>query len=145
MISCIYMKLIIHSITMSWIEGGYLFVLLVVVRQHLIGSQVLTLCPPLWNVSWLQAVNESRPSREIDDVLKITINVTLEVNNKTRANTSYILGHGIEKAYYSPSKPMIGKWPQSPYMYMWTNAWPSSAFWIWTNNCIWKIGIQSFN
>ena len=31
-----------------------------------------------------------------DDVLQITIKFTLEANNKTRANTCYILGHGIE-------------------------------------------------
>ena len=51
----------------------YLQYLLVVVRQHLMGSQVLTFCPPLRNVS--------RPSREIDDVLQIRIKFTLEDNN----------------------------------------------------------------
>ena len=75
----------------------YLLVLLVVVRQHLIGSQVLTLCPPLRNVSRVQAVTESRACREIDDVLQIIIKFTLEANNSTRINTSYILGHGIER------------------------------------------------
>ena len=44
--------------------------------------------------------SESRPAREIDnDDLQITIKFTLEANNGTRVNTSYILGHGIEKAY----------------------------------------------
>ena len=71
--------------------------LLIIVRQHLIGSQVLTLCPPLGNVSRVQAVTESRPSREIDDALQITIKFNLEANSRTRVNTSYILGHGIEK------------------------------------------------
>ena len=80
-----------------------------VVRKHLIGSQVLTLCPQLRNVSRVQAVTESRPSREIDGVLQITIKFTLEANNRTRVNTSYILGHGIEKAYCSPYKTFIGK------------------------------------
>ena len=83
--------------------------LLVVVRQHLIGSQVLTRCPPLQNVPRVQAVAESRPTREIDDVFQITIKFTLEANNITRENTSYILGHCIEKAYCSPSKTIIGK------------------------------------
>ena len=78
-----------------------------VVRQHLIGSQVLTLCPPLRNVSRVQTVAESRPAREIDNVLQITIKFTLEANNRTRVNTSYILGHDIEKAYCSPSKAII--------------------------------------
>ena len=73
----------------------------------LFDSHVLTLCPPLRNVSRVQAVTESRPSREIDNVLQITINFTLEANNRTRVNTSYILGHGIEKAYCSPSKAII--------------------------------------
>ena len=58
------------------------------------------LCPPLRNVSRLQAVTESRPSREINNVLQIRIKFTLEANNRTRVNTSYILGHGIENAYY---------------------------------------------
>ena len=62
----------------------YLLVLLVVV---LIGSQVLTLCPPLRNVSIVQVVTEFRPSMEIDDVLQITIKFTLEANNRTRVNT----------------------------------------------------------
>ena len=83
--------------------------LLVVVWQHLIGSQVLTLCPPLRNVSRVQDVTESRPSRKINDVLQITIMFTLEANNRTGVNTSYILGHGIEIAYCSPSKTIIGK------------------------------------
>ena len=91
------------------IHDTYLLVILVVVRQHLIGSQVLTRCPPLLNVSRVQAVAESRPTREIDDVLQITIKFTLEANNRTRGNTSYILGHCIEKAYCSPSKTIIGK------------------------------------
>ena len=59
----------------------------------------------------VQVVTESRPSREIDDVLQIPIKFTLEANNRTRVNTSYILGHCIEKAYCSPSKTIIGKWP----------------------------------
>ena len=80
-----------------------------VVRQHQIGSQVLTLCLPLRNVARVQTVTESRPSREIDDVLQITIKFTLEANNRTRVNTFYIHGHGIEKAYCSPSKAIIGK------------------------------------
>ena len=79
-----------------------------VVRQHIIGSQVFTLCPPLRNVCRLQAVTKSRPFWEIDDVLQITIKFTLEHNNRTRVNTSYILGHGIEKAYRSPSKAIKG-------------------------------------
>ena len=84
-------------------------VILVVVRQHLIGSQVLTLYPPLCNVSIAVAVAESRSSMEIDDVLQITIKFTLEADNGTRVNTSYILGHDIEKAYCWPSKTIIGK------------------------------------
>ena len=52
---------------------------------------------------------ESRPTREIDNVLQITIKFTLEANNRIRGNTSYILGHCIEKAYCSPSKTIIGK------------------------------------
>ena len=67
---------------------------------------MLTRCPPLQNV---QAVAESRPTREIDDVLQITIKFTLAANNRTKGNTSYILGHCIEKAYCSPSKTIIGK------------------------------------
>ena len=55
--------------------------LLVIVWHHLIGSQVLTRCPPLYNVSRVQAVAESRPAREIDDVLQIIIKFTLEANN----------------------------------------------------------------
>ena len=78
----------------------------VVVRQHLIGSDVLMLCPPLQNVSRVHAVTESRPSREIDNVLQITIRLLLKL---TRVNTSYILGHGIEKVYCSPSKAIIDK------------------------------------
>ena len=49
----------------------------------------------------VKVVTESRPSRDIDNVLQITIKFTLEANNRTRVNTSYILGHGIEKAYCS--------------------------------------------
>ena len=52
---------------------------------------------------------ESRPAREIDDVLQITIKFTLDANNRTRGNTSYILGHCLEKAYCSSSKTIIGK------------------------------------
>ena len=33
------------------------YLVVVVVRQHLIGSQVLTLCPPFRNVSRLQPVS----------------------------------------------------------------------------------------
>ena len=51
---------------------------------------------------------ESRPAREIDDVLQITIKFTLEANNRTRGNTFYILGHCIGKAYCAPSKTIIG-------------------------------------
>ena len=47
---------------------GYL---LLVVRQHLIGSQVLTRCPPLFVVHGIQAVVESRSSREIDNIPQI--------------------------------------------------------------------------
>ena len=93
--ACIFFRIFQWGVT-------YLLVLLVVVRQHQIGSQVLTLCPPLRNVSRVQAVTESRPSREIDDVLQITIKFTLEANYRTRVNTSYVLGHGIGKAYCSP-------------------------------------------
>ena len=57
----------------------------------------------------IQAVAESKPTREIDDVLQITIKFTLEANNRTRGNTFYILGHCIEKAYCSPSQTIIGK------------------------------------
>ena len=45
--------------------------LLLVVRQHLIGSQVLTLGPPLFVVHGVQAVVESGSSREIDNIPKI--------------------------------------------------------------------------
>ena len=45
--------------------------LLLVVRQHLIGSQVLTRCPPLFVVHGIQAVVESRSSREIDNIPQI--------------------------------------------------------------------------
>ena len=51
------------------------------------------------------AVTVSRLSREIDDVLQITIKFTLEANNRTGVNTSY----GIEKVCCSPSKAIIGK------------------------------------
>ena len=37
------------------------------------------------------------------------IRFTLEASNRTRGNTSYILGHCIEKAYCPPSKTIIGK------------------------------------
>ena len=49
------------------------------------------MCLPLRNVF--------RPSKEFDDVPQITIKFTLETNsnNRTRVNTSYILGHGTEK------------------------------------------------
>ena len=47
------------------------FWLLLVVRQHLIGSQVLTRCPPLFVVHGIQAVVESRSSREIDNIPQI--------------------------------------------------------------------------
>ena len=90
------------------IGSQVLTLLLVVVRQHLIGSLALTLCPPLRNVSKVKAVIQSRPSREIDDVLQITIKFTLEVNNRTRVNIC-IFGHGIEKVYCSPSRAIIGK------------------------------------
>ena len=75
----------------------------------LFGCQVLTLCPPLRNVSRFLVATESRPAREIDDALQITIKFTLEANNRTRVNTSYIFGHGTEKAYCSPSKAIIDK------------------------------------
>ena len=39
---------------------------------------------------------ESRPTREIDNDLQITIKFTVEANNRTRGNTSYILAHCIE-------------------------------------------------
>ena len=42
--------------------------LLLVVRQHLIGSQVITRSPPLFVVHRVQAVVESRSSREIDNI-----------------------------------------------------------------------------
>ena len=84
-------------------------VLLAVDQQHLIDSQVFARCPPLQNVSRVQAVAESRPAREIINVLKITIKFTLEANNITRGNASYIRGHCIEKAYFSPSEAIIGK------------------------------------
>ena len=47
------------------------FWLLLVVRQHLIGSQVFTRCPPLFVVHGIQAVVESRSSREIDNIPQI--------------------------------------------------------------------------
>ena len=45
--------------------------LLLVVRQHLIGSQVLTRCPPLFVVHGVQAVVESRSSMEINNIPQI--------------------------------------------------------------------------
>ena len=50
---------------------GKMGYLLLVVRQHLIGSQVLTRCPPLFVVHGIQAVVESRSSREIDNIPQI--------------------------------------------------------------------------
>ena len=47
------------------------YYLLLVVRQHLIGSQVLTRCPLLFVVHGVQAVVESRSSREIDNISQI--------------------------------------------------------------------------
>ena len=90
---------------------SYLLVLLVVVQKHLFNSQVLMWVPPLQTVSRVQAVAEFMPAREIDDVLQITIKFTLEANNRTstRGNTSYILGHCIEKVYFLPSKAIIRK------------------------------------
>ena len=70
------------------------------------------------NVCRVQAVADSRPDREIDNILPITIKFTLEAHNRTRVNTSFIFGHDIEKAYCLPYKAIIGKWPQSAYMYM---------------------------
>ena len=66
-------------------------------------------CPPLLNFTRVQAVAESRLAREIDDVLQITIKFTLEANNRTRGNTSYIHGHCMEKAYCLPSKAIKDK------------------------------------
>ena len=59
--------------TMSSLSFGKVtyFWLLLVVRQHLIGSQVLTRCPPLFVVHGIQAVVESRSSREIDNIPQI--------------------------------------------------------------------------
>ena len=70
-----------------------------------------SLCPPFQNVSRDQDVAESRPAREIDDVLQISIKFTLEANNKTRVNTSYIFGHGIERCIvcHLKTKAIIGK------------------------------------
>ena len=48
-----------------------ILLLLLVVRQHLIGSQVLTRCPPLFAVHGVQAVVESRSSREIVNIPQI--------------------------------------------------------------------------
>ena len=56
-----------------------------------------------------ESVAESRPAREIDNVLQITIKFTLEASNRTRGNTSCIFEHCIEKAYCPPSKTIIGK------------------------------------
>ena len=52
----------------SFCNGTFPGYLLLVVRQHLIGSQVLTRCPPLFVVHGVQAVVESRSSREIDNI-----------------------------------------------------------------------------
>ena len=55
-----YKSKIRHFYRISYIYKGYL---LLVVRQHLIGSQVLTRCPPLFVVHGIQAVVEYRSSR----------------------------------------------------------------------------------
>ena len=66
----------------------FVSMLLVVVRQHLIDSNVLTWCPPLRRVSWVQDVIESRHSREIDNIPQITVQFFLKSNNIIGGNTS---------------------------------------------------------
>ena len=43
-------------------------------------------CPPLFVVDGLQAVVESRSSREIDNIPKIKVQFTLKAKNRTREN-----------------------------------------------------------
>ena len=80
-----------------------------VVRHHLIDSQVLMRCPPLRRVSRVKAAAESSPVMEVNNVPQITVKFFLKANNRTGGKTSYILWYGIEKAYCTPSDPIVGK------------------------------------
>ena len=65
--------LVIHFNSLYSLEITYFWLLtyLWLFRQHLIGSQVLTRCPPLFVVHGVQAVVEYRSSREIDNIPQI--------------------------------------------------------------------------
>ena len=67
--------------------------LLLVVRQYLIGSQVITRCPPLFVVAGVPAVIEPRSPREIDNIAQIYVQFT---QNKTRGHISDVFRHSIE-------------------------------------------------
>ena len=71
--------------------------LLLVVQWHLIGSQVITWCPPLFVVAGVQAVVKSRSAKEIDNIPQIYGKFTLKAKNRTRGNTSYVFMHIIEE------------------------------------------------
>ena len=55
--------------------------------------------PAIYSVSGVLVVAESRSAREFDDVLQITVKFTLEANNRTGENTSYIPKHSNENAF----------------------------------------------
>ena len=94
------------------------FWLLLIVRRHLIGSQVITRCSLLFVVNGVQAVVESRSAREIDNIPQVEVQYTLKGKNRTRGNTYYVFKHSIEEATCSPSETIKSKCPQSANMYM---------------------------
>ena len=66
-------------IILNGLTKGYF--LLLVVWQHLIG-QVIMRCPPLFVVDGVQAVVESRSSREIDNIPQILSNLDLKLRTE---------------------------------------------------------------
>ena len=71
-------------------------VLLLVVQRHLVGSQVITKCPPFDTVSTVQAVVETWHTWMIDNVHQIRIKCMLETIDRTRSGTSNKFWQGIK-------------------------------------------------
>ena len=113
------------------IDNGYLLLLvtylLLVVQRHLVGSQVITKCPPFDTVSTVQAVVETWHTWMIDNVHQIRIKCMLETIDRTRSGTSNKFWQGIKQSNGTPPETIIGKCARSTNVYMRDNTISSST------------------
>ena len=103
------------------------FWLLLVVQRHLVGSQVITKCPPFDTVSTVQAVVETWHTWMIDNVHQIRIKCMLETIDRTRSGTSNKFWQGIKQSNGTPPETIIGKCARSTNVYMRDNTISSST------------------